>query len=54
MNKVIISIIAAFMAFSSASFAADNNVAVTETQAQKTKKAKEEPKKAGTFPLAIK
>ena len=44
MNKVIISIIAAFMAFSSASIAADNNVAVTETQAQKTKKAKAEIK----------
>ena len=44
MNKIIISIIAAFMAFSSAAFAADNTVTATEAQAQKTKKAKAEIK----------
>ena len=44
MNKVIISIIAAFMAFSSAAFAADNTVTATEAQVQKTKKAKAEIK----------
>jgi copper chaperone CopZ len=43
MNKIII-IIAAFMAFSSAAFAADNSVTVSEVQAQKSKKAKAEIK----------
>ena len=44
MNKTIIVIIAALMAFSSASFAADNSVVVSEAQAQKPKKAKAEVK----------
>ena len=44
MNKTIIIILAAFMAFSSVASAADNTVAVAETQAQKTKKAKAELK----------
>lgn len=43
MNKIII-IIAAFMAFSSAAFAEDNSVTVSEVQAQKSKKAKAEIK----------
>ena len=43
MNKIII-IIAAFMAFSSAAFAVDNSVTVSEVQAQKSKKAKAEIK----------
>jgi copper chaperone CopZ len=44
MNKTIIVIIAALMAFSSAAFAADNSLIVSEAQAQKTKKAKAEVK----------
>ena len=44
MNKIIISIIAAFMAFSSAAFAADSSVTTVEAQAQKPKKAKAEIK----------
>lgn len=44
MNKIIITVIAAFVAFSSASFAADSSVTVAETQAQKSKKAKAEIK----------
>ena len=42
MNKVIIAILAAFMAFSSAAVAADNSV--PQEQAQKSKKAKAEIK----------
>ena len=44
MNKIIITVIAAFVAFSSASFAADSSVTIAETQAQKSKKAKAEIK----------
>lgn len=44
MNKTIIVIIAAFMAFSSAAFATENTMTVTETQTKKPKKAKAEIK----------
>ena len=44
MNKIIITVIAAFVAFSSAAFAADSSVTTVEAQAQKPKKAKAEIK----------
>ena len=44
MNKTLIIIIAAIMAFSSVAYAADNTVAAAEQQTQKTKKAKAEIK----------
>lgn len=44
MNKTIIVIIAAFMAFSSAAFATENTMTVIETQTKKPKKAKAEIK----------
>lgn len=44
MNKTLIIIIAAIMAFSSVAYAADNTVATAAQQTQKTKKAKAEIK----------
>ena len=40
MNKTLIIIIAAIMAFSAPTYAAENTVTVAEQQAQKSKKAK--------------
>ena len=44
MNKILITILAAFMAFSSVAVAAGNSVTTFEAQAQKSKKAKAEIK----------